>query len=79
MKSNLCCLFIALFSSVSVCASEQRSLKSCQYIKEQIEYYTNLKRAGGSASQMANWQKQRNKYKLDFSEYNCKIYRGKFK
>jgi hypothetical protein len=70
-------IFFTLISNAS--AGEQGSLQQCQHFQDKIEQYTNLKRAGGSASQMNTWQKQRNDYKAKFSDYNCKVYRGELK
>lgn len=62
-----------------VLAIEQGSLEACRAIQAKIDYYTDLKRQGGSASQINNWHRMRNKYKQKFSYNNCKVYRGKLR
>ncbi len=71
-------MLIALSSTMSQ-ANEQGSLQQCQHVQDRIQYYTNMKRAGGSASQMTYWHKKRNEYKARFSDYRCKKYRNKLK
>jgi len=60
-------------------ALEQGSLATCQSIKDRIDYYTDLKRKGGSSSKMASLQKQRNKYQALFAENLCRNYLGRLK
>ncbi len=55
------------------------SLKQCQRVQDQIEKYTHLRRAGGSAKKMASWQKKRNHYKDLYSEYHCSRFRNELK
>lgn len=62
-----------------VLAIEQGSLESCRRIQAKIDYYTDLKRQGGSSSQMNSWHRKRNDYKAQFAYHNCKVYRGKLR
>lgn len=71
----LCLVSLAL----PVWAIEQGSLETCRRIQAKIDYYTDLKRQGGSSSQINRWHRQRNEYKKLFSYNNCKRYRGKLK
>jgi hypothetical protein len=48
------------------------SLTRCQQIQKQIDYYTDLRKRGGSAQEMEHWKQQREKYKDDFDQGNCK-------
>ena len=60
--------FILLtFVSTASFAGKQGGLAQCQYVQNPIAYYTDLKRAGGSASQMNFWHKSRNEYKAQFT------------
>lgn len=70
-------VILMTLSSTMSHADGRGSLQQCQYIQDKITYYTNLKRAGGSASQMNHWHKKRNHYKAKFADYNCKVYRNK--
>ncbi len=47
-------------------------LTRCQQIQKQINYYSDLRKRGGSAEQMEQWKQQREKYKEDFDRGNCK-------
>ena len=82
MLKPICLCATALLIAVSPTNSQadgQGSLQQCQYIKDKITYYTRLKRAGGSASQMNSWHKKRNQYKARWTDYNCKLHRNKLK
>jgi len=67
------------FLASPVLAIEQGSLETCRRIQAKIDYYTDLKRQGGSTSQVNSWHRKRNEYKKQFSYYNCKVYRGRLK
>ncbi len=47
------------------------SPEQCRRLKEQIERYTELRRTGGSASQMASWKRARSEAKAAYRNYNC--------
>ncbi len=72
-------VMLIVLSSTMSRADAQASLQQCQYVRDKIKYYTDLKRAGGSASQMAFWHRKRNDYKAQFSDYHCTKYRNKLK
>lgn len=68
-------LFLCLATNTLYLHAEQGTLRECQRIKDKIDYYTNLKRAGGSAKQMAYWHKRRNRYKAKYSSNSCTKYK----
>lgn len=72
-------IFCLLSLALPVRAIEQGSLETCRRIQAKIDYYTDLKRQGGSSSQINSWHRKRNHYKKQFSYNNCKVYRGKLK
>lgn len=72
-------LLMILTASTIQAGEEQGTLKECQKIKDKIEHYTQQKRAGGSAGQMAYLHKKRNHYKDLKSEKNCRKYKNKLK
>jgi hypothetical protein len=51
-------------------------IQTCQRIKDKIDYYTEKRRQGGSASYMNSMAKKRNDYKEKYSNSNCKKYRN---
>lgn len=72
-------LLMSLISCTPYAHADQGTLSECQHIKDRIEYYTNLKRAGGSAKQMASWHKKRNDYKGKYSSNKCTRYKKELK
>ncbi len=67
---------LLLLLPATATTEEPGTLKQCQRVKDQIEKYTNLRRAGGSAKMMTYWQKKRNYYKGLYSEYHCSRFRN---
>jgi hypothetical protein len=55
----------------------RRSALLCKDIVDNIEYYTALKKHGGSARSMTEWQKERNKYEDEYTKNNCRMIRSK--
>jgi hypothetical protein len=70
---------MSLISCTPYVNADQGTLGECQRIKDRIEHYTNLKRAGGSAKQMASWHKKRNDYKAKYSSNRCSKHRKELK
>lgn len=68
-----------LICTAPVAAIEQGSLQTCRSIQAKIDYYSDLKRQGGSSAEMARWHKKRNHYKGLYADNNCKVYRGKLR
>jgi hypothetical protein len=67
----------ALAVSNSTFADEDGyKIQTCQRIKDKIDYYTEKRRQGGSASYMNSMAKKRNDYKDKYSANNCKKYRN---
>lgn len=56
----------------SVAAAQDVSQSQCQQWKDKIEHYTDLRRAGGSASQMNSWRKKQKEYGDKFYKAKCK-------
>jgi hypothetical protein len=77
---GLMALLIGVMSSQLISAGERESqIKRCQIIKDKIEYYTDMRRGGGSSSQMRSWQAQRNDYKQRYRDENCTRVRSALK
>lgn len=72
-------LFPLLVAMSAYAGHEPGTLEQCQKIKDQIDRYTDLRRAGGTGRQMSNWQKRRNYYKDQYSEKDCMRHRNHLK
>lgn len=55
----------------------QASLSQCQYLKDQVDYYTELRRKGGSARRMEYWRDQRREYQEEYDKLKCHFWRRK--
>ena len=55
------------------------SLETCQQLHDRVEYYTDLRRSGGSARKMESWKQQRDRYKEKYSDYHCDRYRNRIR
>ncbi|WP_191237676.1 hypothetical protein [Cobetia marina] len=72
LLAALMVLLIGLTASGAASAGErEEKIKRCQFIKNKIEYYTAMRRGGGSSGQMRSWQSQRNDYKQRYRDENC--------
>jgi hypothetical protein len=76
---SLVILCALLFTTAAYAGHERGTLKQCQKIKDRIEKYTNLRRAGGTGRQMNGWQKKRNYYKEQYAEKDCMRHRNHLK
>lgn len=54
--------------SLAIVFLDSPSLQACETLERKVERYTQLRRNGGSAKQMTNWQKARHKYKERYHE-----------
>ena len=52
-------------------ASEQGTLNDCINIKDKIDYYTELRRAGGSSNYMNKIKKLRDEWDDKYTKLNC--------
>lgn len=60
-------------------AGQTASLERCKYLNEQIEYFTKLRKGGGSARQMERWKVQRREYEDEFRIKHCHKYGRKLR
>lgn len=60
-------------------SSKTLGLEECQRLKERIDYYTELRRAGGGASQMEVWEQGRETAENTFRTYRCSKYGRKLR
>jgi len=67
-KALLISLFLAPLLSY---AEPNASLKDCQNWQDEIQYYTDLKRDGGSERDVERWVSKRRKYQERFNHYEC--------
>lgn len=68
------CGFFLLLTCITPTQAQDASLGQCQQWHSQIEYYTDLRRAGGRAQQMESWKQLRTDYEDKFKEARCKKY-----
>ncbi|MBT8071722.1 MAG: hypothetical protein KJO80_14910 [Gammaproteobacteria bacterium] len=70
---------VLLPATLAVYASdvEVTSLEECQRIQAQIDYYTELRKKGGSAQKMEHWKQQRDEWNRRFSDEKCRKPYGK--
>ncbi len=57
--------------SLQVAHGGDASPEQCRRLKERIEKYTELRRGGGSGSQMAAWKRARREAEATYRDYNC--------
>jgi hypothetical protein len=60
-------------------SAEQSTLAQCQAIKNKIDHYTQLRRAGGSAAKMDRWKRSRRAKEEAFDRQRCRRYRRELK
>jgi len=68
------CLAGLLLLLANLAIAQSASLEQCQYLQEQIDYYTKVRRSGGSALQMERWRQQRAEYEDEFRVNRCLKY-----
>lgn len=73
---SLIIISLILFTAVAHARHKPGTLKECQKIKDRIDEYTDLRRAGGTSRQMHNWQVKQNRYKDKYTEKDCMRYRN---
>ncbi len=58
---------------------EAKQLRQCQQLKQSIERYTRLRKAGGSARQMERWKQARRAKKAAWDQLRCQRIRRQLK
>ncbi len=64
----------AILMTSPVHAEREATLETCQKIRDRIEHYTNLRRAGGTASRMDRWKRLRREQEDAFERRDCRRY-----
>ncbi|MDO6513675.1 hypothetical protein [Neptuniibacter sp. 2_MG-2023] len=72
-------ILLTLFGSTLSSADDKALIQRCQSIQDSIKQLTNLKRKGGDSKKMNRLHKQRNGYKKQYNEYDCKRIRQHLK
>ena len=70
-KNKVAIAVLSLLPLFAYAAKPEASLSQCQYWKDKIDYYTDLRRKGGSASRMESWRSTRREYKEKYNDYEC--------
>ncbi|EAQ97857.1 hypothetical protein [Congregibacter litoralis] len=71
ISSLLLFLALAFSPAVKVLSQSQSAIEECKALKERIEDYDDLRKEGGSASQMDRWRRARNELEAEFHDKNC--------
>lgn len=72
-------ILLTAFVSTESYAGDEALIQRCQSIQDSIKQLTYLKRKGGDSKQMNRLHKQRNEYKKQYSEHDCKRIRQHLK
>jgi len=72
-------VFTLYCAGTGVVSAQQASLEQCQKLKDGIARYDELRRNGGSGSQMDGWKRSRRKLDKEFRKLGCKYYRGRLR
>ena len=72
-------VFSAALIAMPATAKDQGTLEQCQQVKNKIQYYTDLRRSGGSSKTMENWKQSRDRYKDEYSDLSCTKWRNKLR
>ena len=71
-------IFIVIFAfTPNLTFAADGTLKQCKGYHKRIDYYTALRRNGGSANSMEKWKQKRNNYKDRYREKNCRKWGSK--
>ncbi len=79
MLKRTIALAALLISHNAPVAAQEVSLAQCQQWQDKIDKYTELRREGGSSSQMDSWRKKRREYNDKFYKADCRKYGGKIR
>lgn len=63
--------FIAAALCLQFAYGREGSPEQCRRLEERIEKYTELRRGGGSGSQMTAWKRSRSEAEETYRDYNC--------
>ena len=66
---------LLVYSQAAPGTAEQGTMARCQAIKDKIDHYTQLRRAGGSAAKMDRWKRARRAKEEAFDRQRCRRYR----
>ena len=60
------------FAAGGGATNNTKALQRCVYLDDKIDHYTQLRRRGGSNTQMASWRKSRSRYEEEFRSARCR-------
>ena len=67
-------IWLTLLSTAEFTMAQSVSLSRCISFRERIDEYSDLRRRGGSASEVERWKQARNDLEEKFGKHNCKAY-----
>ena len=74
MNATLTYLLVLTALLAPVANAQDIPLERCKHLQQRIDYYTKLRRNGGSASQMESWKKARSRHEQEFRDGDCYRY-----
>lgn len=79
MKTKAIVILAMVILPLTAHAKPEASLRQCQSWKDRIDYYSDLRREGGSAREMERWRTERRKISEEFRAYDCHEWQRKLK
>jgi hypothetical protein len=73
-KLSKCMIYLSVCIAPVTAYAQEAPLEKCQSLQEQIERYNQLRRTGGSGSEMARWKRQRRESEASFRRLSCREY-----
>ena len=73
-KLRFCAVLLAATLPFSSVQAQEMTLQSCQYLQDEIDRYTKLRKRGGSSQEMEYWRQQRNVLKDKFAKHKCSVW-----
>jgi len=77
--ASVLCGAVLLLCMGSAQAGRDQAVQQCQKLKDRIEQYDQLRRKGGSGSQMDAWKRARRNLEKEFRDRKCRYYRWELK
>ncbi|KAA1194089.1 hypothetical protein F0M18_01200 [Pseudohalioglobus sediminis] len=70
------CLTIAVVTVSGPVRAQDAPLWQCQQWQDKIDYYTDLRRKGGSVRDLESWKQARAEYEEKFKDAGCRKHAG---
>jgi len=74
MKTLRAALLLLAFSQAPLALAQAMDREACEAMKKKIDQLEELRRKGGSASEMDAWKRELRKYETSYLKARCKKY-----